>query len=92
MDNATAPCPSLLLNLDEVATELRCTRRSVERHIADHRLPVIWIGRSVRIERQALEAFIAASAHPTMATRRFVFDRSLNMRCPACGKRPKAEE
>jgi excisionase family DNA binding protein len=64
MGNATAPCPSLLLNLDEVATELRCTRRSVERHIADHRLPVIWIGRSVRLERQALGAFIASLRAP----------------------------
>jgi excisionase family DNA binding protein len=64
MDNATAPCPSLLLNLDEVATELRCTRRSVERHIADHRLPVIWIGSSVRIERHALGAFIASLRAP----------------------------
>jgi excisionase family DNA binding protein len=62
--NATAPRPTLLLNLDEVATELRCTRRCVERHIADHRLPVIWIGRSVRIERQALEAFIASLRAP----------------------------
>jgi excisionase family DNA binding protein len=50
----------LLLNLDEVAEQLRCTRRSVERQIASQTLHVIRIGRSVRVERRELETFIAA--------------------------------
>jgi len=43
--------PTLLLTLTEVATHLRCTRRSVERQVAHHALHVIRFGRSVRVER-----------------------------------------
>ncbi len=50
----------MLMKLDEVAEQLRCTRRSVERQIAAKRLPVVHIGRSVRVERTELEAFVAA--------------------------------
>ncbi len=50
---------SLLLNLDEVADQLRCTRRNVERLVAAHKLPVVRFGRSVRIERTAVEQFVA---------------------------------
>ena len=50
---------TLLLTLDEAARELRCARRSVERQIARHRLAVIHVGRSVRVERRELERFIA---------------------------------
>jgi len=50
---------TLLLNLDVVADQLRCTRRNVERLIADHQLPVVRFGRSVRIERTAVEEFVA---------------------------------
>lgn len=50
---------SLLLNLDEVAEQLRCTRRNVERLVAAHQLPVVRFGRSVRIERTAVEQFVA---------------------------------
>ena len=51
--------PTLLLTLTEVATHLRCTRRSVERQVAHHALHVIRFGRSVRVERSELERFIA---------------------------------
>ena len=34
MDSAPHPQPTLLLNLNEVATQLRWTRRSVERQIS----------------------------------------------------------
>ena len=50
---------TLLLTLDEAARELRCARRSVERHVASHRLHVVHLGRSVRVERRELERFIA---------------------------------
>lgn len=50
---------TLLLTLDEVARELRCARRSVERQVADSRLPVVHVGRSVRVTRHDLEAFVA---------------------------------
>ena len=50
---------TLLLTLDEAARELRCARRSVERQIAGHRLAVVHVGRSVRVERRELERFIA---------------------------------
>ena len=61
-DIATPPATSadtLLLTLDEAARELRCARRSVERQIAGHRLTVVHVGRSVRVERRELERFIA---------------------------------
>lgn len=49
---------TLLLTLDEVANELRCARRSVERQIAARRLRVVHFGRSVRVARSDLEGFI----------------------------------
>jgi excisionase family DNA binding protein len=59
-----APLPpasdTLLLTLDEAARELRCARRSLERQIARHRLRVVHVGRSVRVERRELERFIAS--------------------------------
>ena len=57
----TAQAPTLLLNLNEVATHLRCTRRSVERQIARRRLRVVRIGRAVRVERDELDRFIASA-------------------------------
>ena len=50
---------TLLLTLDEAARQLRCARRTVERHISSHRLRVVHLGRSVRVERRELERFIA---------------------------------
>jgi excisionase family DNA binding protein len=55
----TTAADTLLLTLDEAARQLRCARRSVERHIASHRLRVVHLGRSVRVERRELERFIA---------------------------------
>lgn len=60
---ATTP-DTLLLTLDEAARELRCARRSVERQIARHRLAVVHVGRSVRVERSVLERFIAQLRDP----------------------------
>jgi excisionase family DNA binding protein len=57
--NATTARPSLLLTLNEVAAELRCARRSVERHIAAHELTTVRFGRCVRVERTELARFIA---------------------------------
>lgn len=56
---AAAADQSLLLNLQEVADQLRCTRRNVERLVAAHELPVVRFGRSVRIERSAVQQFVA---------------------------------
>jgi excisionase family DNA binding protein len=56
---AATAADTLLLTLDEVARELRCARRSIERQIASHRLGVVHVGRSVRVERRELERFIA---------------------------------
>ncbi len=51
---------TLLLTLDEAARQLRCARRSVERHIATRLLHVVHLGRAVRVERRELERFVAA--------------------------------
>ena len=58
-EEAPGTAATLLMNLDEVAEQLRCTRRSVERYIAAGRLFALHIGRSVRVERRELEDFIA---------------------------------
>lgn len=50
---------TMLLTLDEVALELRCARRSVERQITRHRIAAVHVGRSVRIERRELERYVA---------------------------------
>ncbi len=55
----TTAADTMLLTLDEVARQLRCARRSVERHVASRRLRVVHLGRSVRIERLELERFVA---------------------------------
>ncbi|WP_194289113.1 MULTISPECIES: helix-turn-helix domain-containing protein [unclassified Nocardioides] len=54
----TTAADTLLLTLDEAARQLCCARRSVERHVANHRLRVVHLGRSVRVERRELERFI----------------------------------
>lgn len=55
---------TLLLTLDEVARELRCARRSVERQVAGHRPTVVHVGRSVRVERRELERFMGQLREP----------------------------
>ncbi len=60
MDSAPHTQPTLLLNLNEVATQLRWTRRSVERQISGRRLRAVHLGRSVRVERAELDRFVAS--------------------------------
>ena len=50
----------LLLTLGEVASHLRCTRRSIEREVARHHLHVVRIGRSVRVERLELNRYLTS--------------------------------
>ena len=76
METTTRPSPltttaadTLLLTLDEAAEQLRCARRSIERHIANHRLRVVHLGRSVRVERRELERFVAQMRDPYAAVR-----------------------
>ncbi len=49
----------MLLTLNEVAVELRCARRSVERRIAAREIRTVRFGRCVRVERAELARFIA---------------------------------
>ena len=60
MNTTPSPQPTLLLNLNEVATQLRWTRRNVEKQIAQRRLRAVHLGRSVRVERTELHRFIAS--------------------------------
>lgn len=64
MDNTHDTQPSLLLNLNEVATQLRLTRRSVERQIQQRRLRTVHLGSSVRVERTELSRFVASMRDP----------------------------
>lgn len=59
-----AAAGTLLLTLDEAARQLRCARRSVERHVAQRLLHVVHLGRSVRVERTELERFVATMRDP----------------------------
>lgn len=60
----TTAADTLLLTLDEAARQLRCARRSIERHIAQRLLHVVHLGRSVRVERSELERFVATMRDP----------------------------
>lgn len=64
MDNTHDTQPSILLNLNEVATQLRLTRRSVERQIQQRRLRTVHLGSSVRVERSELARFVASMRDP----------------------------
>jgi excisionase family DNA binding protein len=50
--------PHPLLTAAEVAEMLSVSLRSVRRLIKDGKLPIVHVGRSVRIRLEALEAFI----------------------------------
>ncbi|HWU23904.1 MAG TPA: helix-turn-helix domain-containing protein [Nocardioides sp.] len=50
---------SLLLTYDEVADQLRVSRRYVEQLVARHDLPAVRIGGNVRVRRGDLEAYVA---------------------------------
>ena len=60
MNTTPSPQHTLLLNLNEVATQLRWTRRTVEKQIAQRRLRAVHLGRSVRVERTELDRFVAS--------------------------------
>ena len=60
MDTTPPRQPALLRNRDAGATQLRWTRRSVERQISDRRLRTVHLGRSVRVERAELDRFVAS--------------------------------
>lgn len=49
---------SLLLRIPEVAAELRLARSSVYQLIQTGELPVVRIGRAVRVPRSALESWV----------------------------------
>jgi len=59
---ATAPAPVQLLTVDDVAAVLRLSPRSVRRMIEDGRLPVIRLGRAVRVHPSALSALVDNSS------------------------------
>jgi excisionase family DNA binding protein len=48
-----------LLTLDEVAEQLGCSRRTVERLVSEGRLRVVRIRRLVRVTERELAAFVA---------------------------------
>ena len=55
----------VLLTPHEVATRCRVSLRTVRRWIADGELPVLRLGRSVRIRKSALAAFLRRSSQVT---------------------------
>lgn len=55
-ENVSGPASDALLTKPEVAKLLRVTTKTVERYMAQRRLPYIKLGRTVRFERAAVEA------------------------------------
>ena len=51
-----------VLTVDEARRVLRIGRRQLYRAIARHDVPAVKLGRSIRIPRSGLEAWLAASA------------------------------
>ena len=51
-----------VLTVDEARRVLRIGRRQLYRAIARHDVPALKLGRSIRIPRSGLEAWLAASA------------------------------
>jgi excisionase family DNA binding protein len=51
--------PTLLLTVEDAARELRIARRRIYVMIREGTLPSVKIGKSRRISRQALEAYVA---------------------------------
>jgi excisionase family DNA binding protein len=50
--------PGGLLNINEIATALRISKMTVYRFIQDGRLPAIRVGKSLRVHRRDLDAFL----------------------------------
>ena len=54
---------SLLLTLEQVADQFQVSKKSVSRLINNEQLPVVRIGRSIRIKRQAVHHFLEEQEH-----------------------------
>jgi excisionase family DNA binding protein len=59
MDQFSSPA-SLLLRVDEAASRLGLARSTVYQLLADGTLPVVRIGRAVRVPLAALDAWVTA--------------------------------
>lgn len=57
MTSTTLTAPQLL-TLNQVAAAMQCNRRTIERLVACGALPVVHIGRNVRVVPRDLEVFI----------------------------------
>ena len=58
MGNPSAPTSPLLLTLDVVAERLSVTRRSVQNWVRRGDLPVVRIGRLIRVDADELKRFL----------------------------------
>ncbi len=52
--------PAQLYTVDEAAQRLNTTTRFIRRLVAERRIAFVKVGRHVRIEADALDAFVAA--------------------------------
>lgn len=59
---ADTPLPVRLLTVDDVAEVLQLSPRSVRRMVADGRLPVIRLGRAVRVHPSAVATLMDGSS------------------------------
>lgn len=70
-DVAVAPPPERrALSVPEVAYLLGCSTPQVRRLLDRDALPVMRIGRTVRVSRKAVEDFVANGGVPVVATRK----------------------
>ena len=64
MQATTATTETDVLTVDDVACRLRVSRRRVYDLLRFRWLPVVHVGRQVRVSSEAVRAFIAAGGHP----------------------------
>ena len=65
--NANTAQPDRLLSKSEAAAHLNVSPRMVERIVAERRMPVVRIGRHIRLRASDLDAFVVASTSAVAA-------------------------
>lgn len=61
--------PDALLDAVEIAERIKCTDRMAHRLLYERRVPVVRVGRGLRVRRHDLEAWIDANTLPAVIRR-----------------------
>lgn len=61
--------PDALLDAADIAARIKVTVRMAHRLMYDRRVPVVKVGRSLRVRRRDLEAWLDANTRPAVPRR-----------------------